>query len=89
MGYNIGIRIIEDFLARTNAGRCYDFRDTAEKVQVCTPCLALGFVFIIIQQIPVTVFLIEINTGFFVYAYCLCASIKYTCPTALSYNITL
>ncbi|KAG8288029.1 trafficking protein particle complex subunit 3 [Homalodisca vitripennis] len=33
MGYNIGIRIIEDFLARTNAGRCYDFRDTAEKIQ--------------------------------------------------------
>lgn len=34
MGYNIGIRIIEDYLARTNAGRCYDFRDTAEKIQV-------------------------------------------------------
>lgn len=33
MGYNIGIRIIEDFLARTNAGRCYDFKDTAEKIQ--------------------------------------------------------
>lgn len=34
MGYNIGLRIIEDFLARTNVGRCYDFRDTADKVQM-------------------------------------------------------
>jgi len=33
MGYNIGVRIIEDFLARTKEGRCTDFRDTAEKVQ--------------------------------------------------------
>lgn len=33
MGYNIGIRLIEDFLARTSSGRCYDFRDTAEKIQ--------------------------------------------------------
>lgn len=34
MGYNIGIRLIEDYLARTGSGRCYDFRDTAEKIQV-------------------------------------------------------
>lgn len=34
MGYNIGLRLIEDFLARTNVGRCYDFRDTADKVQM-------------------------------------------------------
>ncbi|KAH6929028.1 hypothetical protein HPB50_022487 [Hyalomma asiaticum] len=34
MGYNIGLRLIEDFLARTNVGRCYDFRDTAEKLQM-------------------------------------------------------
>uniref|UniRef100_A0A0A9YQE0 Trafficking protein particle complex subunit n=1 Tax=Lygus hesperus TaxID=30085 RepID=A0A0A9YQE0_LYGHE len=33
MGYNIGIRLIEDFLAKTGSGRCYDFKDTAEKVQ--------------------------------------------------------
>lgn len=34
MGYNIGVRLIEDFLARTSSGRCVDFRDTAEKIQV-------------------------------------------------------
>ncbi|KAJ9574638.1 hypothetical protein L9F63_008170 [Diploptera punctata] len=34
MGYNIGIRLIEDFLARTSSGRCYDFRDTADKIQM-------------------------------------------------------
>lgn len=34
MGYNIGIRLIEDFLARTQSTRCYDFKETAEKIQL-------------------------------------------------------
>ena len=33
MGYNIGVRIIEDFLARTSTARCTDLRDTADKIQ--------------------------------------------------------
>ncbi|KAK9446981.1 NO signaling/Golgi transport ligand-binding domain-containing protein [Limtongia smithiae] len=32
MGYNIGIRLIEDFLARAGSGRCKNFRDTAEVI---------------------------------------------------------
>jgi len=32
MGYNIGTRLIEDFLARSNIGRCADFRETGEVV---------------------------------------------------------
>ncbi|KAI5821341.1 NO signaling/Golgi transport ligand-binding domain-containing protein [Pyronema omphalodes] len=32
MGYNIGLRLIEDFLAKTNTGRCLNFRDTAETI---------------------------------------------------------
>ena len=32
MGYNIGTRLIEDVLARTQVQRCTDFRDTAEVV---------------------------------------------------------
>jgi len=32
MGYSIGCRLIEDFLAKTNTQRCGDFRDTAEVV---------------------------------------------------------
>ncbi|KDN37811.1 TRAPP I complex [Tilletiaria anomala UBC 951] len=32
MGYNIGTRLIEDFLARSNLGRCNDFRETGEVV---------------------------------------------------------
>ncbi|KAJ8653110.1 hypothetical protein O0I10_011251 [Lichtheimia ornata] len=32
MGYNIGQRMIEDFLARSGIGRCVDFRDTAEAI---------------------------------------------------------
>lgn len=31
-GYNIGIRLIEDFLARSNVGRCHDFRETADVI---------------------------------------------------------
>lgn len=31
-GYNIGTRLIEDFLARTSMPRCTDFRDTAEVI---------------------------------------------------------
>lgn len=32
MGYNIGVRLIEDFLARSGIGRCNDFRETAEVI---------------------------------------------------------
>ncbi|GBE82216.1 NO signaling/Golgi transport ligand-binding domain-containing protein [Sparassis latifolia] len=32
MGYNIGTRLIEDFLARSSIGRCADFRETGEVV---------------------------------------------------------
>ncbi|KAF8843564.1 transport protein particle complex subunit [Paxillus ammoniavirescens] len=30
MGYNIGTRLIEDFLARSSLGRCSDFREVGE-----------------------------------------------------------
>ncbi|XP_077295574.1 blocked early in transport 3 [Arctopsyche grandis] len=33
IGYNMGIRLIEDFLARTNSGRCMELRETADKIQ--------------------------------------------------------
>lgn len=32
MGYNIGLRLIEDFLARTALPRCSGFKDTAETI---------------------------------------------------------
>lgn len=32
VGYNIGVRLIEDFLARTNATRCNDLRETADQI---------------------------------------------------------
>jgi hypothetical protein len=38
MGYNIGMRLIEDFLAKSNAGRCANFRETADMIaKVCRP----------------------------------------------------
>lgn len=30
MGYNMGLRLIEDFLAKSNTGSCSTFRETAE-----------------------------------------------------------
>jgi hypothetical protein len=39
MGYNIGMRLIEDFLAKSNTGRCGNFKDTAEMIS------KVGFVF--------------------------------------------
>lgn len=36
MGYNIGTRLIEDFLAKSGMGRCADFREVGEVVaKVC------------------------------------------------------
>lgn len=32
MGYNIGLRLIEDFLAKSNTGTCSNFRETAETI---------------------------------------------------------
>lgn len=32
MGYNIGMRLIEDFLAKSTVGRCANFRETADMI---------------------------------------------------------
>jgi trafficking protein particle complex subunit 3 len=32
MGYNIGVRLIEDFLAKSNVARCGSFRETADMI---------------------------------------------------------
>lgn len=32
MGYNIGVRIIDEFLAKSKTTKCTDFRDTADKI---------------------------------------------------------
>lgn len=32
MGYGIGTRLIEDFLAKSNLGRCSDFREVGEVI---------------------------------------------------------
>jgi hypothetical protein len=31
-GYNIGIRLIDEFLAKSNVSRCVDFRETADVI---------------------------------------------------------
>jgi trafficking protein particle complex subunit 3 len=42
MGYNIGTRLIEDFLARSNIGRCADFKETGEAVAKVTRLFLSG-----------------------------------------------
>ncbi|CAA0822273.1 Transport protein particle (TRAPP) component, partial [Striga hermonthica] len=32
MGYNIGVRLVDEFLAKSNVSRCVDFRETAEVI---------------------------------------------------------
>jgi hypothetical protein len=32
MGYNIGTRLIDDYLARTAYGKCENFQETAEQI---------------------------------------------------------
>ena len=39
MGYNIGTRLIEDFLARSSLGRCADFREVGEVVAKVRACV--------------------------------------------------
>ncbi len=40
MGYNIGLRLIEDYLAKSNTmRRCSNFRETAEMISKASPRL--------------------------------------------------
>ena len=32
-GYSIGLRLVEDYLAKTNTPKCFDMKDVAEKIQ--------------------------------------------------------
>ena len=41
MGYNIGTRLIEDLLAKSNLGRCSDFKETGEVVAKACPLYIL------------------------------------------------
>lgn len=42
MGYNIGMRLVEDFIVKTNTPKCHDFKDVADKIQSAFR-LYLGF----------------------------------------------
>lgn len=41
-GYNIGTRLIEDFLSRTNMQRCQDFKDVGEVVSKVSRSVGAG-----------------------------------------------
>lgn len=38
-GYNIGVRLIDDYLARTAYGKCSDMRETADQLSKVASCL--------------------------------------------------
>lgn len=43
MGYNIGLRLIEDYLAKSNTmKRCANFRETAEMISKVRPLLSVS-----------------------------------------------
>ena len=42
-GYNIGIRLIDEFLAKSNVTRCVDFRETAEVIAKVRPSSLVCF----------------------------------------------
>jgi Transport protein particle (TRAPP) component len=50
MGYNIGTRLIEDFLARSNIGRCTDFKETGEVVAKVKSHHSLFFFFLFLTS---------------------------------------
>ena len=39
MGYNIGMRLVEDFFAKSGTQRCANFRETAETIAKVSPAL--------------------------------------------------
>ncbi|KAJ0103444.1 hypothetical protein Patl1_04313 [Pistacia atlantica] len=43
MGYNMGIRLIDEFLAKSNVSRCVDFKETAEVIAKVTHKLGSPF----------------------------------------------
>ena len=45
MGYNIGIRLIEDFLAKSNIGQCANFRETADMISKVRRLFAIFLMF--------------------------------------------
>lgn len=52
MGYNIGVRLIEDFLARANVGRCHDFRETADIIAKTGFKMFLGIIPVVANWSP-------------------------------------
>jgi hypothetical protein len=52
MGYNIGVRLIEDFLARSGVGRCSDFRETADVIAKQAFKMFLGIIPVVTNWSP-------------------------------------
>lgn len=55
MGYNIGTRLIEDFLARSNLGRCADFREVGEVVAKVRTLIRSKGLYIYVDRITLKV----------------------------------
>lgn len=44
-GYNIGIRLIDEFLAKSNVSTCVDFRETAEVIAKVSVCFTIKIIY--------------------------------------------
>lgn len=45
-GYNIGVRLVDEFLAKSSVSRCVDFRETADVIaKVLSPILSSPYSF--------------------------------------------
>jgi hypothetical protein len=42
MGFNIGVRLIEDFLAKSSAPACTNFREVAEMISKVAPPISIS-----------------------------------------------
>jgi len=52
MGYNIGVRLIEDFLARSSIGRCTDLREAADVIAKAAFKMFLGITPVVTNWSP-------------------------------------
>ena len=53
MGYNIGLRLIDEFLAKSGVNACQDFRDTCDVIAKATGCDFIGCLFSGLQKLEV------------------------------------
>lgn len=79
-GYNIGIRLIDEFLAKSNVSRCNDFRETTDVIAKVLYCLLVSLL-AIYKMSKLILFLLQklcISACSFDLCYLMCNLLKVT-----------